>query len=138
LILLDTNVVSEPLKRVPSPSVLDWLDAQAPETLFLSTVTLAELLAGVAALPDARRRKALREAIAGQVLPLFAGRVLAFDEPAAEAFADVHALARNAGNPISFPDCAIAAIAASKGFMVATRDGGDFRGTGVKIVDPWA
>ena len=138
MIVLDTNVLSEPLKPAPSQVVLDWLDAQTPETLFLSTVSLAELLAGVQAMPPGRHRTALREAITGQVLPLFAGRVLAFDERAAEAFAEVHASARKAGNPIGFPDCAIAAIATANGCMVATRNGGDFKGTGVKVVDPWA
>ena len=138
MIVLDTNVLSEPLKPAPSQAVLDWLDAQAPESLFLSTVCLAELLAGVQALPVGKRRTALRQALAEQVLPLFAGRVLPFDEPAAEAFAQALAGARKAGNPIGFPDCAIAAIAVANGFMVATQNGGDFRGTGVKVIDPWA
>jgi predicted nucleic acid-binding protein len=137
MILLDTNVLSEPLKPAPSQAVLDWLDAQEPETLYLSTVSLAELLAGVQALPASKRRTALRQAVAKQVLPLFSGRVLSFDERAAEAFAQVHAAARRAGNPISFPDCAIAAIAAANGYMVGTRNGRDFKGTGVTIVDPW-
>ena len=138
MIVLDTNVLSEPLKPSPSQAVLAWLDAQAPESLFLSTVCLAELLAGVEALPAGKRRTALRQAVAEQVLPLFAGRVLPFDEPAAAAFAQALVGARKAGNPIGFPDCAIAAIAAANGCMVATRDGGDFRGTGVTIIDPWA
>ncbi|MCC6337994.1 MAG: type II toxin-antitoxin system VapC family toxin [Myxococcales bacterium] len=138
MIVLDTNVVSEPLKAAPAQAVLDWLDAQAPETLYLSTVGLAELLAGVHALPAGKRRTALQKAVSEQVLPLFSGRVLSFDERAAEAFAAVHAAARKAGNPISFADCAIAAIAAAKGFLLATRNGSDFKGTGVGLVDPWA
>lgn len=138
MIVLDTNVLSEPLKPAPAQAVLDWLDAQVPETLYLTTVSLAELAAGVQALPAGRRRTMLRKAIAEQVLPLFSGRVLTFDERAAEAFGDVHATARKAGNAISFADCAIAAISVTHGCLLATRNGSDFRGTGLDIVDPWA
>jgi toxin FitB len=138
MIVLDTNVLSEPLKPAPHPAVVDWLDAQAPETLYLTAVSLAELLAGVQALPTGKRRDALKNAIAERVLPLFAGRVLAFDQEAAEAFALVHAGALKAGNTISFADCAIAAIATVNGCMVATRNGREFKGTAVPIIDPWA
>ena len=137
MIILDTNVVSEPLKARPEPSVLAWLDAQAPTTLYMTSITLAELLAGVAALPAGRRRNKLRQALTDQVMPLFEGRVLAFDAQAAHAYAQVHAGAQAAGNPISFADGAIAAIAAAHGFAVATRNVRDFKGTGVEVVDPW-
>ena len=137
MIILDTNVVSEPLKAEPEPSVLAWLDAQAPTTLYMTSITLAELLAGVAALPAGRRRNKLWQALTDQVMPLFEGRVLAFDAQAAHAFAQVHAGAQAAGNPIGFADGAIAAIAAAHGFAVATRNVRDFKGTGVEVVDPW-
>ena len=137
MIILDTNVVSEPLKARPEPSVLAWLDAQAPTPLYMTSITLAELLAGVAALPAGRRRNKLRQALTDQVMPLFEGRVLAFDAQAAHAYAQVHAGAQAAGNPISFADGAIAAIAAAHGFAVATRNVRDFKGTGVEVVDPW-
>ena len=138
MIILDTNVVSEPLRAEPEPAVLAWLDAQAPATLCLTSITLAELLAGVAALPAGRRRNKLAQALTEQVLPLFEGRVLAFDAQAAHAYARVQAGAQAAGNPISFADGAIAAIAAAHGFAVATRNVRDFNGTGVEVVDPWA
>lgn len=138
MIILDTNVVSEPLRAEPEPAVLAWLDAQAPATLCLTSITLAELLAGVAALPAGRRRNKLAQALTEQVLPLFEGRVLAFDVQAAHAYARVQAGAQAAGNPISFADGAIAAIAAAHGFAVATRNVRDFNGTGVEVVDPWA
>ena len=138
MIILDTNVVSEPLKGEPEPAVLAWLDAQAPTTLYLTSITLAELLAGVAAMPAGRRRTKLEQALTDQVLPLFEGRVLAFDARAAHAYAQVHAGAQAAGNPISFADGAIAAIAAAHGFAVATRNLRDFKGAGVDVVDPWA
>jgi toxin FitB len=137
VIILDTNVVSEPLRPTPEPAVLAWLDAQAPATLYLTSIALAELLAGVAALPAGRRRTRLGQALTEQVLPLFEGRVLAFDMSAAHAFAQVHSCAQAAGNPISFADAAIAAIAAAHGFAVATRNVRDFKGTDVEVIDPW-
>jgi toxin FitB len=138
VIILDTNVVSEPLKPAPDAAVLAWLDAQAPATLCLTSITLAELLAGVAALPAGRRRTKLTQALTEQVLPLFEGRVLAFDALAAHAFGHVQAGAQADGNPIGFADAAIAAIATAHGYALATRNVRDFKGAGVPIIDPWA
>jgi predicted nucleic acid-binding protein len=137
MIVLDTNVVSEPLKAEPDPAVLAWLDAKEPATLYLTTVNLAELLAGVAALPLGRRRSELAQAMEERVLPLFEGRILVFDRDAAMAFARVNANAQTAGKPVSFADAAIAAIAMAQGFMLATRNVRDFEGTGVQVVNPW-
>ena len=137
MIILDTNVVTEPLKPAPEPAVLDWLNAQEPQTLYLTTVNLAELLAGVETLPAGRRLIELGDALAGQMMPLFEGRILAFDRQAAQAFARIIASAQAAGNPISFADGAIAAIASVHGFMLATRNARDFKGTGVEIFNPW-
>jgi predicted nucleic acid-binding protein len=138
VIILDTNVVSEPLRPEPDPAVLAWLDAQASATLYLTSITLAELLAGVAALSAGKRRQKLALALSDRVLPLFEGRVLAFDGPAAHAFAQVQAGATAAGNPISFADAAIAAVATAHGFALATRNVRDFKGTGLALINPWA
>lgn len=138
MIVLDTNVLSEPLKPAPAQKVIDWLDAQPPETLFLTSVSLAELLAGVEALPAGKRRSVLREALSTQLRTLFGGRVLAFDVGAAQVFAQVHTGALKRGNPISFADAAIAAIAKANGCALATRNGRDFKGTDVPIIDPWS
>ena len=137
MIILDTNVVSEPLRPSPEPAVLDWLDRQSPETLYLTTVNLAELLAGIEALPAGRRRDELQQALTAQMMPLFEGRILVFDRKAAEAFARVNAGAKAAGNPISFADGAIAAIASAHGFLLVTRNVRDFRGAGVEVINPW-
>jgi predicted nucleic acid-binding protein len=137
MIILDTNVVSEPLRPAPDPAVLAWLDRQAPESLYLTTINLAELLAGIELLPAGKRRTDLKLALLGRMLPLFDQRLLSFDSSAAEAFAQINALAQAAGSPVSFADGAIAAIAAARGFMIATRNVRDFNGTGVKIVNPW-
>jgi predicted nucleic acid-binding protein len=137
VIILDTSVVSEPLRPNPEPTVLAWLDRQQPETLYLTAVNVAELLAGVEALPVGKRRATLEAAIGGQVLSLFDGRILPFDLLVARAFARLNAAAQAAGQPISFADCAIAAIAAAHGFAVATRNVRDFSATGVELINPW-
>ena len=120
MILVDTNVVSEPLRRAPEPRVAEWLDAQALETLYLSAITVAELRFGVQSLPDGRRRNRLQEDIEGQVLPMFAGRVLAFDPAASQAYAELMAWARSEGRTIPVSDGYIAATAAAQ-----RHDGGD-------------
>jgi len=132
VILLDTNVISEAMKPEPHPGVRDWLDAQVAETLFLSSVTVAELSFGIGALPAGRRRGALAAALEG-VLGLFEGRVLAFDVAAALRYGDVAVRAR--GSPA--PDGYIAAIAVARGFAVASRDASAFATAGVRVIDPW-
>lgn len=137
MIILDTNVVSEPLSRNPDPHVLEWLDRQAPATHYLTTIDIAELWAGIEALPAGGRRTQLHNAMAKEILPLFDGRVLGFDPDSAVAFARVFSRARAAGNSMDFADCAIAANAAIHRFIVATRKSKDFRGSGVELLDPW-
>ena len=137
MIVLDTKVVLEALNPAPSQVVLDWLDRQTPETLYLTAVSLAELLAGIETLPQGRRRLELERAMARQILPLFEGRILSFDAKAADAFGKIRAGAQSVGNTISFADGAIAAIAAEQGFLLATRNVRDFRGVGVGLINPW-
>lgn len=137
MILLDTNVISEPLRKAPEVRVVEWIDAQALETLYLSAITVAELRFGVAALPAGKRRNTLRDSLETRVLPLFAGRVLAFDLPASQAYADLMARARAAGAAIGAADGYIAATAAANGMRVATRDTAPFQAAGVSVVNPW-
>ncbi|MFA5120316.1 type II toxin-antitoxin system VapC family toxin [Zavarzinia sp.] len=137
MILLDTNVVSEPLRRDPDPAVLAWLDAQAIDTLYLSTISLAELQSGIAALADGRRKEFLRRSLDEQIVPLFQDRLLAFDSAAAAAYGAIRARARAAGKAIATADGYIAAIAAAHGLMVATRDAAPFEAAGLTVVDPW-
>jgi len=137
MILLDTNVVSEGMAREAHPRVREWLDAQAPETLFVSSITLAELLFGVGALPAGRRKDALAAAL-GDAMALFAARTLPFDAEAARHYADLAVAARAAGQGFPKPDGYIAAIAAAHGFAVASRDASAFRAAGLTVIDPWA
>lgn len=136
MIVLDTQVVSEAMKPGPNPAVRAWLDEQAAETLYLSSVTLAELLFGIGNLPAGRRKDALAQTLDG-LLELFRGRVLAFDTDAARHYAELAVAARAAGKGFSTPDGYIAAIAAAHGFSVATRDVAPFRAAGVKVINPW-
>lgn len=137
MILLDTNVVSEPLRQAPEARVIEWIDAQPLETLFLSAITVAELRAGVLLLPAGKRRSTLQENLEKRVLPLFAGRVLPFDLACTQAYAGLIAKARGAGISISAADGYIAAIALANGFTVATRDTNPFEAAGVTVIDPW-
>lgn len=137
MILLDTNVVSEPLRRAPDARVVAWIDAQPLETLHLSAVTVAELRAGVTMLPAGKRRDALHDGLERRILPLFAGRIRPFDLDCTRAYADLMARARATGSAIAPADGFIAAIAAANGFIVATRDTGPFEAAGVEVVDPW-
>ena len=136
MILLDTNVVSEAIKPEPHPSVLAWLDAQAAETLFLSSITVAELPFGIGALPDGKRKNMLTARIDG-LLDQFVGRVVDFDTPAARRYADLAVKARAAGKGFPTPDGYIAAIAAAHGFAVASRDTSAFTAAGLTVINPW-
>jgi predicted nucleic acid-binding protein len=137
MILLDTNVVSELWKVEPNANVLRWIDAQAVETLFLSAITVAELRYGIAVLPEGRRRTVLHERLVGEVLPLFAGRVLPFDVDASLAYAGLMSRARASGRAIGVADGYIAAIALARRLTVASRDVSPFAAAGVDVIDPW-
>lgn len=137
MILLDTNVVSEAMKPEPDPAVRKWLDEQAAETLHLSSVTVAELMFGIGALFKGRRKDKLTAALDG-VLDLFANRILPFDTDAARHYADLAVKAHAAGKGFPTPDGYIAAIAASRGFSVASRDTNAFMAAGLAVIDPWS
>ena len=137
MILLDTNVVSEPLRPAPDLRVVEWIDAQPLETLFLTAITVAELRAGVALLPAGKRRAGLLQNLEKRVLPLFAGRVLPFNMACTQAYAGLMAKARTAGLAIATADGYIAAVAAANGFTVASRDTGPFEAAGAAVVNPW-
>ena len=111
MILLDTNVISEAMKPEANPAVRRWLDEQATETLYLSSVTIAELMFGIGVLPQGKRRDKLTDALDG-VLGFFADRILPLDIGPARRYADLAVTARAAGRGFPTPDGYIAAIAA--------------------------
>lgn len=138
MIVLDTNVVSEPMKANGAPAVLAWLDRQAAETLYLTSTSLAELLVGIEIMPEGKRKEGLGAALVELVEVLFAGRILPFDAAAATHYAPIIGRARSAGRAISVGDGQIAAIAAAHGFKVATRDTAPFIAAGITVIDPWS
>jgi len=137
MIILDTNVISELLKPKPVEQVEAWLSAQDGAQLFFTTIGEAELRHGVALLPKGKRRTALTTAIDGILEEDLRNRILAFDRPAALAYAEIAAERRAAGRPISQFDCQIAAIARSHDAVVATRNIDDYQGCGIGIINPW-
>jgi predicted nucleic acid-binding protein len=137
MILLDTNVISEQFRAIPDETVIDWLNRQPLETLYLASMTVAELRAGIALMPAGKRRTVLSDNIEHQVLPVFVGRVLSFDMACTRAYADVLAAARKAGSGIETVDAVIAAIDLDCSFSVATRNVNPFLAAGVKVINPW-
>lgn len=137
MIVLDTNVVSEPMKPSGDPAVRTWLDRQAPETLYLTVTSLSELLLGIEILPDSKRKEGLDAALSELLVSLFESRILPFDQRAAMAYASLVARARSGGRLISVADGQIAAIASVHGFTVATRDTAPFVAAGLRIINPW-
>ena len=136
MIILDTNVVSEAMKPEPNPVVRAWLNDQAAETLYLSSVTLAELLFGIAALPSGKRKDMLALTLEG-LMELFKDRVLPFDVEAARHYADLAIVAKVSGRGFPTPDGYIAVIAASRGFIVASRDTAPYEAARVTVINPW-
>ena len=138
MMILDTNVVSEPLRTSPNARVLAWLDAQPAGSLFLTTITVAEILSGAAILPAGRRKDELQHALDHLVTTLFHDRILPFDLAAAREFATILQRARQNGIGIGLADAQIAAIAVATNGSVATRDVTPFAASGLSVIDPWS
>ncbi|MBE7561666.1 type II toxin-antitoxin system VapC family toxin [Acidithiobacillus sp. HP-6] len=137
MILLDTNVISEPQRREPDARVIDWIDGQALETLYLSTITVAELRSGIALMPAGKRRNNLHENLEKHLLPMFSNRILPFDMACTKAYADLLVKSRATGLAVETADAFIAAVAITNGFAVATRDTTPFEAAGLNVINPW-
>jgi toxin FitB len=137
MIILDTNVLSETSCPTSSTRALEWLRSEPASAVFTTTITEAELLYGIALLPEGRRRQSLEAIVELIFAEDLAGRVLPFDSAAAREFADIAASRRRTGRPISEADARIVAIARSRGAALATRNVGDFSGCRLELIDPW-
>ena len=137
MIVLDTSVLSEALRPLPEPSVLDWLAKRPRASLFTTTVTQGEILYGIRLHSDGKRQRGLWDAAKRIFSEDFAGQVLSFDSDAADMYAQIAAARRIAGKPISQFDAIIVAITCSRGATLATRNVQDFEDCGVEIVNPW-
>ena len=138
MIVLDTNVVSELMRLSPDPAVTAWVSRHPAASLYITTVTEAEIRYGLAIMSAGERRTRLAQAVEAMLQEDFAGRVLGFDSAAARAYAVIAAKRRRIGNPISQFDAQIAAVAASRDSGIATRNVADFENCGVEVFDPWA
>ncbi|MCK6441161.1 type II toxin-antitoxin system VapC family toxin [Elstera cyanobacteriorum] len=137
MILLDTNILSEVMCDEPDPRVLAWLDAQAPDHVFTSTITEAEIRFGIALLAEGRRKALLCVAADRLFVETLSGRILPFGRDAALHYAALASERRRSGNPISTADCQIASIARAASLSLATRNIRDFDPCGVPVINPW-
>lgn len=137
MIILDTNVISEPLRQQPHSQVVEWIDQQNIETLYLTAITVGELRYGLAILPDGKRKTVLQERLETEVLGLFKGRILSYDLAASEAYGVLMARAKATGLAIGTADGNIAAIAKSNVMKIATRDTSPFIASGIEVINPW-
>jgi predicted nucleic acid-binding protein len=137
MILLDTNIISELMKALPSPRVLAWVDSQVVSQLFITSITIAEISYGLSVLPQGNRRNSLEDAFNKVIKEAFSHRTLSFDESAAHHYGKVMAQRKKQGRPLSVLDGEIAAVAISQGKILATRNTRDFIDCGLEVVNPF-
>jgi toxin FitB len=137
MILLDTNVISELMRREPSARVVAWIEERPRSGLGITVITQAEILYGIELLPRGRRKHGLLSAAQAMFSEDFRGRIFPFDSDAAQAFAKISALRQDQGKPISQPDAQIAAIVQALGAELATRNVADFDGCEINLLNPW-
>jgi toxin FitB len=137
VIILDTNVLSELMRRDPAPSVLAWMDNYPRNQLGICSITIAEILYGIGSLPRGKRKEKLLATATSMFDDDFAGRIFPFDGPAAVEYANIVLERQRTGKPISMPDAQIASICRFNCFTLATRNIKDFEATGIGLVNPW-
>ena len=137
MILLDTNVLSALMQRTPEPAVVAWLDEQPAESIWTTSITVFEVRFGLELLASGRRRRALEEAFENALREDFEGRVVSFDEPAAQSAGRIAAERRRLGRSVEMRDLQIAGIAVARRAAIATRNVRHFEGLGAELVNPW-
>ncbi len=137
MIILDTNIISEMMKPNPSTKVVAWMDQQASMQLFMTTITIAEIVYGLHALPHGNRKQWLEQAFHNAALEAFKNRILSFEERAAFQYGKMMSLRKAEGRPMSVPDGQIAAITSVHRFAIATRNVNDFLNCGIEVINPF-
>jgi toxin FitB len=137
VIVLDTNVLSALMREVPARAVVDWLDGQAASSIWITSITLFEVRLGLALLPKGKRRNALESAFDKLLVEDLEGRVLDFDQPAAEAAAQLAAGRQRQGQTIDMRDMQIAGIVTARRAELATRNVRHFSDLNIKVTNPW-
>lgn len=138
MILLDTNVLSELMRAKPAPQVLEWVDAQPVGDLVITSITVAEILYGIAKMPDGKRKQGLLDVASVMFDEDFAGNILPFDADAAVHYAEIAAETEAKGRVVDMADAQIAAIGRLHDAVIATRNIRHFETLGVALVDPWS
>ena len=137
MFVLATNILSAMMSTRVVPEVAEWIAGQPVGLLFTTSISQAEILSGIAIMPESRRRSDLEAAAGAMFLEDFEGRVLPFDMNAAVAYADIFAARRRAGRPTATIDLLIASVARSHHASVVTRDVSGFEGCGLRVINPW-
>lgn len=137
MIVLDTNIISEVMRPQPSSAVLAWLNRQHSPDLFITTVTIAEIGYGLRVLADGQRRRILQNRFEQFIAQGFEYRILNFDKPAAQVYAEIMGHRKEMGKPMSFPDAQIAAMTRTHNFNLATRNSKDFDNCGIDLINPF-
>jgi toxin FitB len=135
--LLDTCVVSELIAKQPNQTVLDWLNTQPNQDLYLSAITIGELVKGIDKLPDSKRKSSLQDWFNDDLLVRFAARILPLDLDAMVLWGKLISRLERQGRILPLMDSLIAAIALQGTFTLVTRNEKDFAGTGLTIFNPW-
>lgn len=137
MIILDTSVLSELMQKVPNPAVVEWLDQQPAESVWITNITLLEARLGLALLPNGRRRQALELAFEQLLSEDLEGRVLDFDRPAAEAVAGLAAERQRRGRTVDMRDTQIAGIVIARRATLASRNVKRYADLTAEVVNPW-
>jgi predicted nucleic acid-binding protein len=138
VIILDTNIISEMMKPLPSQELLSWMDRQATDILYLTSISIAEIMYGLGVLPKGKRRSDLEQAFSSVKKEAFMGRILSFDEKSADFYGELMGNSKMKGRVMSFCDGQIAAIVKQHGFCLATRNIKDFSHCGIMLINPFA
>ncbi|WP_295887181.1 type II toxin-antitoxin system VapC family toxin [uncultured Thiohalocapsa sp.] len=143
MLVLDTNVLSAMMRDPADPAVVQWLDRQAPESVWTTAVTVFEVRFGLARLAPGRRRAQLERAFQALLADDLAGRILPLDGAAADRAAQLAALRAAAGRPVELRDTLLAGIVLARGCALATRNVRHFNDLAeqnprVTLLDPWA
>jgi toxin FitB len=137
MIVIDTNVLSALMRETPDQPVVEWLDRQAAESIWITSISVFEARLGLALLPKGKRRQTLESAFDNLMVEDLEGRVLDFDQPAAEAAAQLAAGRQRKGQTIDMRDTQIAGIVTARRAELATRNVKHFSDLDIKVINPW-
>jgi predicted nucleic acid-binding protein len=135
MLVLDTNIVSEPLAKKPDEKVLKWLQDNAQDA-YITTISIGELYQGARMLPHGKRREGITSAIDNIIL-VFSDYVLPYDLLSAKHYAALQEKARSAGRVLTVEDGMILAVAQANNAMLVTRNTKDFDYLTDKLINPW-